>query len=276
MRRLLILILLVAMLGLAACDSTGSDGGVVPTRAVLEQIPTHQFLTQNAPPAGFSTVAFNPIDAQLAAHPGWAYTITGSFSGTFDASGEAASGEFQAVIMANETNETRQVTIQVAGNAMLPPESPEQIELMGVRYGTEYWFVDASGTCTKDSEGQLVVDLGAAQLIGGVTMATPSGHRDTIDGVAAWQYVFGTGDLVLPDVTLKRGANSSITPAADLWVAPEPDAVLVFDLSLLVEDVTLLWAEGPVSGRLDLHYELSLDDLDVKHYIPVPYKCPVT
>ncbi|MBN2303065.1 MAG: hypothetical protein JXQ72_01220 [Anaerolineae bacterium] len=265
--RLLVVLLIPA---LAACNAAENGNAPIPTQADINLIPTHEFLTQNAPPAGFGQINVDPIDVNLSARQGWRYVVTGTFSGIFDAGGAPAQGIFQAQVWANEIGETRRVILDVEGAALAPDNAPRRLE--GVRWSNDTYIVDNNGQCTTGGDGaQVIANLSAGQLIGGVVGAVPTGHRQEIGGYPAWQYTFRPGNARFPAVD--RGESGTVELAADLWFAPELNAVLRYEVQLTVAGVRLLSAEDRVSGTLTLRYELDLDALDTLPNISVPNGC---
>lgn len=73
------------------------------------------------------------------------------------------------------------------------------------------------------------------------------------------------------------GADSAINLQAELWFAPQINAVLRFDVTAQVQRVHLLWSNraeaSTVSGTFYLHYELDIPTLDVAPNISVPHGC---
>jgi hypothetical protein len=264
---------LIVLASMAGCSLTGSNDVVPPTLSSLDTLPTAVFLTENAPPPGFSTVtAFDPVEATLSARQGWAYTVTGHFEGTFDESGAPAEGTFTVQVQTNELGEARRVVLEVEGSALSAAEASRRLE--GVRLSNDYYIVDTNGRCTAGGEGAKVIgDLSAGQLIGGVRKAVPTGQRQEIEGVPAWQYTFAPEDVRLPAV--RRGADSTLDIAADLWIAPGYNAVLRYELNLTVGRVRILWGDDTrtVSGTLYLRYDLSIPDFDSQPNISIPHGC---
>jgi len=261
----------------AGCTSSHSDSGVVPTVASLDTLPTAIFLTENAPPPGFGAVDFDPIDRHLDERQGWTYRVTGSFEGTFDDSGQPAQGQLDVQVQANEPGQQRRVVLEVQGSAFL--QDAALLRLEGVRWSNDYYLVDVNGRCTVDQGGQMsgaaIADLSAGQLIGGVKQAVPTGHRMEIAGIPAWQYTFAREAMRVP--AIHPGPDSTVTLEADLWIAPQYNAVLTYEVKATVQHVHILWvdqaAASPVSGTLDLRYELDVSQLDVLPNISVPHGC---
>ncbi|NLX08407.1 MAG: hypothetical protein GXY36_01990 [Chloroflexi bacterium] len=265
----LLLTLIVLSLAGAACTADPTEEPL-PTLAQMETLPTAIFLTENAPPPGFGLVSFDPIDANLGDRQGWFYTITGRFDGEFVESGDEAEGEFEIQVWANELGEARRVVLAVEGLALSPDEGVRRLE--GVRLSNDYFIVDSGGQCTLGGEGATVIaDLAAGQIIGGVVRAVPNGFRMEIEGVPAWQYTFAPEDARLP--ALHQGSDSVVDLSAELWIAPQYNAVLRYDIVAQVENVRVLWSEAPVSGQLVLHYAVEAATLDTLPNITVPHGC---
>jgi hypothetical protein len=275
--RTLVSLLVVGLFFLAACTSSNDEGDlVVPTLASLETIPTAIFLTENAPPPGFGTLALDPIERGLAAHPGWTYTVTGSFDGVFEATGEPAAGAISVQVQGNELGQARRVVLEIEGRAFLPGDALLRLE--GVRVSNDYYTVDVNGRCSTNGDEQpgsmAIADLSAGQVIGGVAQALPTGHRQTLDELPAWQYTFVPTDAHLP--AIHPGTDGVVTLAADLWFAPEIDAVLRYEVTAQVSGVHLLYADRAaftVSGTLVLHYALDVAALGSLPNISVPHGC---
>jgi hypothetical protein len=58
-----------------------------------------------------------------------------------------------------------------------------------------------------------------------------------------------------------------------LWIAPQVNVVLRFELNLEMQHVEILWGSRPVSGTLYLRYDLSVPDLDAEPNVSVPHGC---
>ncbi len=271
----MLILLLMALTG--ACSSPErTENRPLPTRVDPTTWPTALFLTENAPPAPFGEVDFSTIDRNLAQHQGWAYTVNGVFDGTLDADGEAVHGEFTVRVEGDEPGQKRRVVLQAQGRAFLPHDA--LLKLEGVRWSNDYYIVDVNGACTVDLGGReigsAVADLSAGELIGGVTRAVPTGHRQEIAGLAAWQYTFAPEAVRLPAVA--RYPESQVQLEADLWIAPQINAAVRYEVTAQVSRVHLLWADrngSTVTGTLYLRYELDVSALDALPNISVPHGC---
>jgi len=259
----------VFILVLAACNTPATEEPI-PTLITLDTFPTAIFLTDNAPPPGFSVFNADPIDVHLSDRQGWTYTVTGSFEGVFDDTGDQAEGIFEAQVWSNELGEARRVVLDVEGSAISPDDLGRRLE--GVRISNDFYMVDTNGQCTAGGEGaEIIADLSAGQLIGGVVNAVPTGHRQEIGGVPAWQYTFTLENIRLPAV--HRNPSSTVDIQADLWVSPDYNAVLLFEVRADVKQVEILSGERSVTGTLYLRYELDVPQLDVLPNISVPHGC---
>lgn len=267
----------VLLIGAAACAPAVSDNEPLPTLVDLTVHPTYQFLTQQAPPPGFGVLTtLDAIDNTLRAQTGWTYTVSATFEGIADATGDPAIGTLTLIVQGDEPSQRRRVVLTAEGRAFLPNDGLLQLE--GVRFSNDYYIVDVNGVCTADQGGQMVdaaiADLGAGDVIGGVARAFPTGHQDTITGLQAWQYSFTSAEMRLP--AIHRRTDSSVDVQADLWFAPSVNAALTYDVTATVARVHLLWAdqtESTVSGTLYLRYELDAPALGVLPNISVPHGC---
>lgn len=278
LRRWTLSVLSIALTGLiAACAPASSGDEPLPTRVNLTLYPTHQFLTQQAPPPGFGVLTtLSAIDNTLRAQSGWTYTVHGTFEGAFDATGDPATATLTLTVQADELSQRRRVTLEAEGSAFLPDDG--LLTLEGVRVSNDYYIVDVNGVCTADQGGQMIgaelADLGAGDIIGGVQRAVPTGHQRTIEDLRAWQYTFAPDTMHLP--AIDRRADGAVQVQADLWFAPGVNAALIYDVTAQVAGVHLLWADrsqSTVTGTLYLRYELDIPALGVQPNISVPHGC---
>ncbi len=272
-----VMLVVVFVGAVVACTSAPAAEDPLPTVVDLTMHPTNAFLTQQAPPAGYRDLTtLSAIDNTLRAQTGWTYTVSATFDGIYDVTGEAVTGTLSARIQGNEPSQRRRVVIAVESGVFLPYDGILQLE--GVRFSNDYYIVDINGVCTADQGGQMVgsevADLSAGNLIGGVTRAIPTGHQRTIEGLRAWQYTFAADAMQLPAIL--RRTDSRIELNADLWFAPEVNAALLYEVTANVARVHLLWADqtqSTVSGTLYLRYELDIATLGDLPNISVPHGC---
>lgn len=272
-----VILLVILISSIAACTSSPTDDQPLPTLFDPTRHPTYQFLTEQAPPPGFGELnTLSAVDNTLRQQNGWTYTVTATFDGIYDVSGDPVTGSITLQVQGNEPSRRRRVLLSAEGGAFLPDEGV--LELEGVRFSNDYYMVDVTGACTSDQGGQMVgaavADLGASNLIGGVTFAIPSGQKQEIGGLQAWQYTFALENMTLP--AIHRRTDSRVEVQADLWFAPAVNATLLYEVTANVARVHLLWAdqtESTVSGTLYLRYELDIPALGELPNISVPNGC---
>ncbi|MBN1964093.1 MAG: hypothetical protein JW910_05570, partial [Anaerolineae bacterium] len=89
-RLLLGLVLVLAGALVSGCEGLGQTPP--PTPYDINSLGTALALTENAPPPGFETVAFDRIDDGLAELSGYRYVLEMRFEGTFDRDRQPTSG----------------------------------------------------------------------------------------------------------------------------------------------------------------------------------------
>lgn len=232
---------------------------------------TAQFLTQNAPPPGYETaVTVASIDTALTRLPSWYATVSLTFDGLLAANRQKTTAKLEAQIYSNELNSARRVLFSASGAAF---GVSEDRAIEAVRLGNDYFVVaQSSGTCGKvtDAPSRKLADLTVSSLIGGIKRATPTGQRDTIHKLPAWEYAFLPSDVTIP--ILHADADGRFTIAAgDLWFAPSINVVARYTLTLNVENVTLLQSDQLVTGQLRATYELQ--EVGTPYNIAIPFGC---
>jgi len=266
MKRIFLLSLLFVFV-LGACQQD-ADPQILPTRAEPAAVATSLLLTENAPPEGFSTVSFPRIDANLENLSGWRYEMIFAFDGVFARTTREASLQTSATITYNQVGSARRVIAEI-DNDLEAPGEPQQSE--GVRLGPDV-FLLREGSCilnaTEDAE--LLADLSAGDLLGGVREAITSAEIATINGEQVWRYDFAADDLLLPNVGFRED-SVILDLRQELWVAPEHDAVIRFWVTMEVENVSIFGSTLPVSGVVLLRYDLH--DIGTLPNISVPFGC---
>lgn len=251
--------LLLGVVLLAACDRVlddSEDDVVLPTRAVVnpETIRTSEFLTQNAPPPGFESVAYPEIDDNLLTTVYSRFEIIATFDGFYADTREAVEEGYMRIRVWNdEFNRRRHVQLEFLGDVF----SADSTDLDIVRIGNDYYMRDASGACITDPA--IIADIAtirAGQVIGGVEFAQPTGQQDTINGEQAWQYGFDAQFINPPNVQLQDPNAELDYLRGEVWASPEYNVALHFEVTLNVNRAVLFFGDRPVTGRLSYTYDV--------------------
>ena len=270
MKRLHWLILLTALSAFAtACTPRGLHPQDIPTRASLNDLSTSIPLTQNAPPAPFNNTqtGFTSVDNGLANLPGWRYVVQLNFQGNFSDTPRTANASAQAEVSFNQLGSSRHLLVNTSG------------ELIGQNDNTSYEvvqlgpdnFLVRNGACEKNTAAaKTTANLQAGQLVGGVSRATPGGKRATINGQDVYFYTFAASDLILPSIRI--GDNGSVNMnSSEMWISPAHNAVVRFYLNLDVTNVVIFDKQLPVSGQIQIRYDLY--DIGNAFNITTPFGC---
>ncbi len=268
MPRLSILLALTVLL--AACSGQrGQQLADLPTVASFESIEvqaTVDFMTQNAPPPGYrEEISFPEVDANLERLAGWRSVVTLEFDGVFAGTPRETSASAQAEIWFNQLGSARRLIVETAGELI---GQTEDQDFEAVRMGPDT-FVIRDNTCYTGDSATAAADLQTGALIGGVTSATPTGRRVTLNGAEAWEYAFLPDALNLPAIRLAE--NGQISASGEIWVAPEHDAVIRFYVNIELTNAFIFDRTLPVTGQLLLRYDLY--DIGTASNISVPFGC---
>lgn len=260
----------VAVLALMLAGCTGTRGQRVediPTLASLDDMATARVLTENAPPAGFETVHFAQIDANLPALTGWRYQMTVAFEGSFSQTPREVTADINTQTSFNQTGTARRVVFSTSGE-LLGQENARQYE--AVRLGPDAYLVE-NDVCLGNvgPDAALAADLKAGDLIGGVNTAHVFGRKAVLNGVESFLYSFTPEELNLPMVRLAE--DGTMLASGELWVAPEYNAVTRYYLTLDLERAYLFDRPLPVDGRLIIRYDLY--DVGMQFNITQPFGC---
>jgi len=265
-------VVLILILLLAACQRDGKTIEDIPTEITdLNAYATSEFMTENAPPEGFrAPVSFPLIDNNLTDLAGWHYTLFMSFDGVFTATSRPVQAQTTTQVWFHDVGPTRRVVTEGRGE-LLGQTEEETPTIEGVRLGSETFLV-RDGVClnTTGDEADLVADLRAGELIGGVVSAETSGINEIINGERVWRYDFSPDDLNLPQIRL--GEDGRIVELnADLWVSPEHNVVVRYHVTMTVDNVIAFGSSLPVTGDLSIVYDLF--DIGTNPNITVPFGC---
>jgi hypothetical protein len=261
--------LILALLLLAGCVIRGQQLEDLPTPANPEALATAIRLTENAPPEGYrESIAFPEVDAGLNELPGWRYVVYLEFDGTFARTPRETDASASAEVWFNQLGSARRVVVSTSGE-LLGREEDSQYE--AVRLGPDAFLVrDSACLSNAGDDAQTAADLRAGQLVGGVTRATPTGLRATLNGEEAWQYTFTASDLNLPAIRLSDEGQLLLN-GGEIWVAPENSAVVRFHVNLDVTNAVIFDRALPVTGHVIIRYDLY--DIGVAPNITVPFGC---
>lgn len=262
--RCLYLVFGIVLLG--GCNR-GQDTNNLPTPASVDGVATAQYLTQNAPPPDFRGVlSFPEIDAGLTDLEGWRYQVQLEFSGVFARTPRETSANATAEVWFKQLGSARRVVVNTSGELL----GKENNAFEAVRLGPDAFMV-SQNTCNKGGTDAVTgADLRAGRLVGGVTHATPTGLRATVNGEDVWQYSFTTADLNLPSIRLAQDGAIEST-GGELWVSPRHNAVIRFYVNLNLTNAIIFDRELPVSGTVILRYDLY--DINLPTNITVPFGC---
>jgi hypothetical protein len=263
---------LILTLFLTACvGQRGQTLDNIPTLASVdsvEQAATAAVMTQNAPPVGFrDSVSFPEVDDRLLELPGWRYIVTLEFNGVFARTPRETTARARAEVWFNQLGSARRILVETSGELI---GQEENAAYEAVKLGPDA-FLARDNTCLSNagSDADTAASLRAGLLVGGVTKATPTGRRATLNGEEAWEYAFTQDALNLPSIRLEDGGK--MTANGELWVAPEDNAVVRFYVNLDVENAFIFDRQLPVTGQVILRYDLY--DIGVAPNITVPFGC---
>lgn len=251
--------LIIAILVLAACDSVlnnDDDPVVLPTIAQVdgETIRTMEFLTQNAPPEGFESVAYPEIDDNLLTTVYSRFEIIATFDGFYaDTREPVEDGYMRMRVWNDEFNRRRQLQLEFVGDVF----SADSTDLDIVRIGNEYYMRDASGACITDPA--IIAEIAtirAGQVIGGVEFAQPTGQRGTYNGEEAWQYGFDAQFINPPNIQLQDPNAALDYLRGELWASPEHNVAIHYEVTLNTNRAILFFGDRPVTGRLSYSYDV--------------------
>jgi hypothetical protein len=262
--------LLCAILLLAACDrGTINDPSQLPTPIDPETAPTEFYLTQNAPPTGFSTVSFPQIDANTNLLSGWHADMRLEFDGAFSSVSRPTSAQTRAEVWFDQLGSARRVRIETTGE-LIGQEEDQTSE--AVRLGPDAFLV-RNGVCLTNAgaDAASAADLSAGGLIGGVTNAEATARHEVVNGAEAWQYSFTIDDLVLPAIRPAEDGSIIMSDPGEIWVAPQYNAVVRFYVNLYVENAIIFDRQLAVTGQVIIRYDLV--DIGVVPNISIPFGC---
>jgi hypothetical protein len=268
-KRIYLISVLCAIL-LQACQFGSNTTDALPTTIPsVGALATSQAMTENAPPPGYrESVSFPMIDGGLNFLSNWRYEVLLQFDGVFSGTPRPVQASTMASVWFNQLSSARRVVIEGGGELF---GQEEGVIVEAVRLGTDAYLL-RDNVCLGDAGGnaEVAADLGAGDLIGGVTQAIPDGVKAVINGEQVWRYAFTVNDLNLPQI--QTGDSGRITGmTGEMWMAPERDAVIRFYLNLDVENAIIFQSALPVTGQIIIRYDLY--DIGVDPNITQPFGC---
>jgi hypothetical protein len=256
----------ILLLILVGCNRNTNEA--LPTVAEPSALATALILTEFAPPAGYDTISFPNIDANVETLSGWRTEMLFSFNGVYARTPRTAGASTQASVYYDQVGNARRVLAIVDTDL---EEESEPIHYEGVRLGPDVFLV-RSARCIQASEedAAFLADLSARELIGGIQNAQVQPRIETINGERVWLYKFAAEDLRMPN--LQFPADSRIlSMTGELWFSPTRNTVIRFYVTLQVENALLFNQILPVNGEVLLRYDLF--EIGIVPNITVPNGC---
>ena len=263
-------ILLLSSAVACSRSSRGQTPADLPTLAPsISSMSTAMFMTENAPPEGYREQAnFERIDQNLQQVEGWRYEVSLEFEGVFSGTTRPATATARAQVWFNQIGVARRVLVESHGELL---QQNEGASYEAVQLGADVFLVQ-NDVCLSEVEedAQTAANLKASDLVGGAWFAKPSGKRQIINGIEAWEYQFELANMSLP--MMRFAGDTRITSLlGEMWVAPSINAVGRYWVTLNIENARLLANDLPVTGQLRLRYDLY--DVGILPNITVPFGC---
>lgn len=264
------LLLMILIVVLSGCRQRGLTLDDLPTVVPsVDDLATSTALTAQAPPEGYrESVSYSTIDQNLRLLDGWRYEVLLAFDGVFTQIDRETSGMAEATVWFNPIANARRVIVNSEGELL---QRNEGDSFEAVALGDDAFLV-RGGTCLSNVEddARTAANISAGALVGGVRYAVPTGRKQVVNGVEAWEYRFELADMNVP--SLRFADDTRITRmTGELWVAPTYDAVVRYWVTLEIENGRLLLNDLPVTGQLRLRFDLY--DVGVQPNITVPFGC---
>lgn len=269
MRRFLILVISIIMIIVTGCSDRGLTPDDLPTPASREAVGTSVALTRIAPPRGFNEfVSFPAIDDRLPVVSNWQYELTLRFSGVFTGTTRPAEGVTTMNAWYDLVGQRQRVVIERSGN-LLTSEDETTVQSEGVRIIDNTFLVQDNVCVAQNTEdAEALADLRASDFIGGVDRATPAGAPERINGEEVWPYAVALEQIIRPPA-LDEGTVTGFQ--AELWVAPEHDAVIRYYVTLNIENAIIFNSSAPLTGTVTILYDLT--NIGVDPNITRPFGC---
>jgi len=264
-KRVLYIPLLILTLAACQFNNSSNDAVVVPTQANPDAIRTQNASTP--PPAGFETVAYNPIDFNRDQLPNSYYEVTVNFEGQFTETGEEATGSLIMRVWEDGVLRRRRVILNFLGSEAI---SGGVMNLEAVRFENDFYLLDSNGICTQNNDAaREIATLTADRIVGGMTLALPTGVAEDVNGYTGYQYLFDAQDLIINIFATAPSAVDVV--GGEVWALPEYNVAGRFGVSLNIHNAQILFGTQPVTGTL--RYQYDLFDIGEAEGISLPNGC---
>jgi len=258
---------LLCLLCLAACTSAEKAPVVLPTLAQPEGVRTAIVKTLNAPPVGFETISFDPIDRNRDALPSWHFEIVVNFEGQYTQTNQPSTASLRMNVWEDSVFRRRRVLLEFTGEA-LNPQGVTRLE--AVRFENDFYLLDSNGVCTYNSPAaQEIGALEAGRVVGGLRLAIPVGVSETVENFedeTLYQYGFSPQDV---SITLFNEPPSAVSvDGGEAWLLARYNVIARFGLALTVHHARVLFGQEPVTGLVRYEYHLLDVGQDVEISLP--------
>ncbi|MGB1287171.1 MAG: hypothetical protein ACPG7F_11600, partial [Aggregatilineales bacterium] len=117
---------------------------------------------------------------------------------------------------------------------------------------------------------RVAANLGAADVLGGIENATSAIQRAVLNGTEVYRYNFSADNISFSTITLTE--NSAVQNlVGELWFSVEHNTIIRFYATMDVENVFLLDSNLPVSGAVQMRYDVF--DIGVAPNLSIPFGC---
>ncbi len=190
-----------------------------------------------------------------------------SFDGVFARTPRETGASTQATVSYNQVASAKRVQATIDVDL---EDTSEPILFEGVRHGIDTFLVRDERCTSNTSETEFLADLSAESILGGVQNAVSVARRERINGEEVWLYSFLLEDMVIPNVRVTE-TGRILSMIGELWVAPEHNVVVRYNVTMEVENAMIFDQELPISGTVSMQYNLF--DIGVVPNISVPNGC---
>lgn len=258
-------VLMLLILTAVACSTSGGDAEVViPTRVEPDAFRTQ--IASTPPPAGFESVAYNPIDFNRTDLPASYFEVTVNFEGQYTQTGEDATSSMLMRVWENGLERKRRVVLSFVGDAL----SGGVQNLEAVRFENDFYLLDGNGICTRNNDAaREIATLSADRIVGGVTLALPTGIAEDVNGHLGYQYGFDAQNVTINIFAENPSAVDIV--GGEVWALPEFNIAGRFGVALNIHNAIVLFGDQPVTGVL--RYQYNVMSIGESENISLPNGC---